>query len=157
ESLSPTKASILGQCRVIPLEYPQIVCRAIDLDLQDIAGSSADGENASLQRLLHEITLPIEKDASSFPTVFAVRNGRCWVPSYEPVRLPSNTVTSALLRQRGVYMITGGLGGIGLAVAETLARTVQARLVLIGRTGLPARDQWSALLQQSAPEQVGMI
>jgi hypothetical protein len=39
-----------------------------------------------------------------------------------------------------VYLITGGLGGLGLAVATHLAERYHARLVLVGRTGLtPAR------------------
>ena len=46
------------------------------------------------------------------------------------------------LRPRGVYLITGGLGGIGLAFARCLAERVQARLVLVGRSRLPARDEW---------------
>jgi malonyl CoA-acyl carrier protein transacylase/acyl carrier protein len=46
------------------------------------------------------------------------------------------------LRQQGVYLITGGLGGIGLSLAEDLARRVKARLVLTGRTALPAREEW---------------
>ncbi|MHC6630359.1 SDR family NAD(P)-dependent oxidoreductase [Streptomyces globosus] len=40
----------------------------------------------------------------------------------------------AALRDRGVYLITGGLGGVGLSLARHLARTVRARLVLCGRT-----------------------
>ncbi|GGN32996.1 hypothetical protein GCM10012285_03680 [Streptomyces kronopolitis] len=40
----------------------------------------------------------------------------------------------ARLRERGVYLITGGLGGVGLSLARHLARTVRARLVLCGRT-----------------------
>jgi len=43
-------------------------------------------------------------------------------------------------------MITGGFGGIGLAFAEWLAREVQANLILVGRNGLPPREQWSDLL-----------
>jgi NAD(P)-dependent dehydrogenase (short-subunit alcohol dehydrogenase family)/aryl carrier-like protein len=38
-----------------------------------------------------------------------------------------------------VYLITGGLGGIGLALARYLAKAVQARLVLVSRTGLTDR------------------
>ena len=43
------------------------------------------------------------------------------------------------LRQRGVYLVTGGLGGIGLAVALDLARRVSARLVPLGRSPVPPR------------------
>jgi acyl transferase domain-containing protein len=52
------------------------------------------------------------------------------------------------LRERGVYLITGGLGGLGLTVADYLARTCHARLALLGRTPLPARDQWLAWIAQ---------
>ena len=38
------------------------------------------------------------------------------------------------VRTRGVYLITGGMGGIGLELAEFLARTVQAKLILVGRS-----------------------
>ncbi|WP_103534505.1 SDR family NAD(P)-dependent oxidoreductase [Streptomyces sp. SM11] len=45
----------------------------------------------------------------------------------------------ARLRERGVYLITGGLGGVGLALARHLAWTVRARLVLCGRTAADSR------------------
>jgi non-ribosomal peptide synthase protein (TIGR01720 family) len=41
-----------------------------------------------------------------------------------------------------VYLVTGGLGGVGLALAEHLAVAVRAKLVLLGRTALPARADW---------------
>ena len=52
------------------------------------------------------------------------------------------------LKEKGVYWITGGLGGIGLVIAEHLARTVHARLVLTGRTSLPPSTEWDAILAQ---------
>ncbi|HMJ13472.1 MAG TPA: SDR family NAD(P)-dependent oxidoreductase, partial [Polyangiaceae bacterium] len=54
------------------------------------------------------------------------------------------------LRERGVYLITGGLGGIGLVVAEHLARLTKARLVLLGRSPVPPREQWDAWLSSHA-------
>jgi polyketide synthase PksN len=48
------------------------------------------------------------------------------------------------LRQNGVYLITGGLGGLGLIFAEHLAATYKARLVLIGRSA-PKDEQEQAL------------
>jgi NAD(P)-dependent dehydrogenase (short-subunit alcohol dehydrogenase family) len=58
------------------------------------------------------------------------------------------------LRQHGVYLITGGSGGIGLAIAAYLAQTFQARLVLVSRNGLPQRNQWPQILQQSDPQSI---
>jgi acyl transferase domain-containing protein/acyl carrier protein len=50
------------------------------------------------------------------------------------------------LRQGGVYLITGGLGGIGLVIADYLARTVKAKLILSGRSEFPSRSQWEQWL-----------
>jgi len=58
----------------------------------------------------------------------------------------------APLRERGVYVITGGLGGIGLTLARHLASTKNARLVLVSRSGLPARDKWSEWLSSHGEE-----
>jgi NAD(P)-dependent dehydrogenase (short-subunit alcohol dehydrogenase family)/acyl carrier protein len=68
------------------------------------------------------------------------------MPAFEPVVLDTKEQGETGLRVGGVYLITGGLGGIGLAMAEHLARRWQARLVLLGRTGLPPRSQWEELL-----------
>jgi len=46
-----------------------------------------------------------------------------------------------------VYLITGGLGGIGRAMAEYLARHLQAKLVLTSRSGLPPREEWNAWVE----------
>ncbi|HLO48213.1 MAG TPA: SDR family NAD(P)-dependent oxidoreductase, partial [Kamptonema sp.] len=46
-------------------------------------------------------------------------------------------------REGGVYLITGGLGGIGLVLAENLAKTVRAKLVLVGRSAFPDRNERS--------------
>lgn len=40
-------------------------------------------------------------------------------------------------KQRGTYLLTGGLGGIGTEIAAYLLEHYQARLILVGRTHLP--------------------
>ena len=72
----------------------------------------------------------------------AYRDGRRWVQAFEPARLNGSPAPIANLRQRGVYLITGGFGGFGLALARYLARTAQARLVLVGSSILPPREEW---------------
>ncbi|SDI17048.1 type I polyketide synthase [Nonomuraea jiangxiensis] len=73
--------------------------------------------------------------------VVAVRNGEVTVPRLchvdgEPVRPP------AACRPEGTYLITGGLGALGLEVAHWLAARGMRRIVLTGRTALPSRDLW---------------
>ncbi|MBL8166328.1 MAG: SDR family NAD(P)-dependent oxidoreductase, partial [Anaerolineae bacterium] len=45
-------------------------------------------------------------------------------------------------RPDGSYLITGGLGGLGLALARWLAQHGARRLILMGRTALPPRIEW---------------
>jgi acyl transferase domain-containing protein/acyl carrier protein len=133
EPLSPEKALILGPGRVIPQEYAQISCRSIDIELP----TSAPQQDRLVALLLAEFGVP-----SSDLTPVAYRAGRRWVQSFEPLRLDADTAGPTPLRAGGVYLITGGLGGIGLALAEHLATTWRAKLVLVGRTALPPRATW---------------
>ncbi len=70
-----------------------------------------------------------------------------WVQTFEPVRLEKPVAKMLKLHNKGVYLITGGLGEIGLVLAEYLAQTVQARLILIGRSAVPERDNWGKWLE----------
>src|SRR5262249_5968882 len=49
------------------------------------------------------------------------------------------------LRERGVYLITGGLGGIGLTLAQDLARSYRARVILVSRSAFSERAEWEQL------------
>ena len=48
-------------------------------------------------------------------------------------------------RADGTYLITGGLGGIGLATARWLVERGARHLLLLGRTALPPRQAWQSL------------
>ena len=138
ERLQPEKATVLGPCRVIPHEYPNIRCRSIDVVLP------ADGtgrENGLADRLAATLTTNFVSE-----TIVAQRGPYRWLPTFEPTPLDGAGDESLPLKEHGVYLITGGLGGIGLTLAEDLARGVKARLVLIGRSSLPSKDQWSTWL-----------
>ena len=79
----------------------------------------------------------------------AYRGLHRWVQWLERMPLGPETADT-LLRDGGVYLITGGLGGIGLVLAEHLARTRRARLVLTTRSALPPREAWDACLADAA-------
>jgi NAD(P)-dependent dehydrogenase (short-subunit alcohol dehydrogenase family) len=49
------------------------------------------------------------------------------------------------LRADASYLITGGLGGLGLQVARWMIEHGARRIVLLGRSGLPPRAQWRAI------------
>jgi acyl transferase domain-containing protein len=136
EALCPEKATVLGPIKVIPQEYPNITCRSIDVFLPN---QGSWQEEKLIDQLLAEIT------SQSDELVIAYRGNQRWVQTFEPVRLEEAKETPRL-RQGGVYLITGGLGGIGLVLAEHLAKTVQAKLILTGRSAFPATDEWEKWL-----------
>jgi acyl transferase domain-containing protein/acyl carrier protein len=136
EVLIPEKATVLGPARVIPLEHPNISCRSIDV----VVPESGNSSEQLINQLIAELTI------SSSNSVVAYRGKHRWVQTFEPVQLEAKTRQTPQLRQGGVYLITGGLGGIGLVIAEYLARTVKAKLILSGRSEFPSRSQWEQWL-----------
>ncbi|HEX3130887.1 MAG TPA: SDR family NAD(P)-dependent oxidoreductase, partial [Thermoanaerobaculia bacterium] len=130
EPLRPGNALLLGPCRVLPLEHPGLVCR--NVDLAEAEPGSGD-EAWQLDRLLEEL-------AGGSPEEVVVYRGRerlC--PAVEPVSLDEPGEKAARLREGGVYLITGGLGGLGLAMARHLSEACKARLALLSRTATAER------------------
>jgi phthiocerol/phenolphthiocerol synthesis type-I polyketide synthase E len=133
----PEKASLLGPCKVIPQEYAQLSCSSIDIQLPQ-PGSFDEIE--VIDHLIDEI------GAKPADVVVAYRGFDRWVQTYEATRVEQAITEKLRLRAEGVYLITGGLGGIGLVLAEYLAQHYHARLVLTGRSRFPEREAWSRYL-----------
>ncbi|MCU0287837.1 MAG: type I polyketide synthase, partial [Acidobacteria bacterium] len=134
EILCPAKATLLGPVRVIPQEYPLIKYKCIDIVVP--------GSDFLKERLRQQLSMEITCMHDNPGEIIAYRNGRRWLQTYEPVKLNEKNQHNTRLRERGVYVITGGLGHIGLILSEYLARKVQARLILIGRSIFPPRHEW---------------
>ena len=137
ELLCPEKATLLGPIKVISQEYSNIRCRSIDVIVPE---SGSWQEEKLVEQLLVELTVPDSEK------LIAYRDLNRWVQTFEPVQLDKAKIEKPKLRERGVYLITGGLGGIGFVLAEYLAQTIQAKLVLVGRSALPQKDEWSQWL-----------
>ncbi|NUM35549.1 MAG: SDR family NAD(P)-dependent oxidoreductase [Candidatus Brocadiae bacterium] len=123
ESANMPASLLLGLSKVVSQECPYIVCKTVDI------GTCLPSWKPIPNMLRN---LPKENTV-------AYRGKYLWTQIWERVSLPSNP---SLLRHKGVYLITGGLGNIALLLAQYLAQTVQARLVLIGRSWFPEKIQW---------------
>lgn len=131
EKLCPEKATILGTLQTIPQEYPNFTCRAIDVIF--------DEKHQLIEQLVREIiTKTTEKS-------IAYRRQNRWIQTFEKFPLPLPSYNKQL-REKGVYLITGGLSYLGFNLAKHLAETVKARLILTGRSVVPAREEWSKWL-----------
>lgn len=120
-------AALWGAARVLFDERPELLGGLLDLppipataDVEVAAGwlSNPDGEEMA-----------------------AVRDGRIHVPRLAPV---TDTRGGRLeWCAGGAYLLTGGLGAVGLAVARAMVEEGARRLILMSRSGLPARRTWA--------------
>lgn len=146
----PAKATILGPAKVIPREMPNHQVRVIDVPIERARNQIAilaEALGTSTSRLSADeagrVVEQIWDDLFADPgcEIVAYRQGRRWLKVDEPCPIPE-TAPSGPFREQGVYLITGGLGELGLLFARELARHVRARIVLVGRTPLPPRSEW---------------
>ena len=133
EVIYPEKATLLGAVETIPLEYSNISCRSVDITIPDNGNSQQ-----TIEQLLDELQL------KSSETAIAYRGNHRWQPTFEQIKLDRPTQIAPPLKQEGVYLITGGFGGIGLTIAQYLAKTFKAKIILLGRSSFPPRQEWES-------------
>jgi len=153
DPIRPEKATILGPVRVIHREHPTIACRAIDVRATE-TGTVED------RRLIAQLAQTLsqeregEGDTAATETLVAFRGVGRWVQAFEPSPVPTASAGMPVPR---TCLITGGLGGIGSEIARHLARSGCTRIALVGRSGLPPRDQWTSLLETGGDETCSRI
>ncbi|MFI0242110.1 SDR family NAD(P)-dependent oxidoreductase [Streptomyces sp. NPDC016845] len=137
---TPHAAAAVGPARVLPLELPGSAVRALDLDCAPGQRSdharAADAVIAELASLVH--------GAGAADPVVAVRGRLRLVPEAARPALGEDSRVPADL-PAGAWLITGGLGGIGTAVATRLADRADRHLVLVSRRPVPDGPAWHAI------------
>ena len=135
----PEKTTVLGPIEVIPHEYRKVSCRNIDIELTQI-------QKPQLDRLVNKLLLECRDPSTD--RIVAYRGSRRLVQDFERLAIKEeSTGFDACIRDNGVYLITGGLGGMGLALADYLAKTKKVKLILTGRSPFPLRGKWQQWLQ----------
>jgi polyketide synthase PksJ len=116
----PEKAILLGASRIVPVEYSTISCRYIDINAPVL-------DSGMLLQCIEKL--------SSLPgnSCYAVRGNHLWAESYKNIALPEPMHSKSLIKTKGVYLLTGGLGGMALFIARYLADQYQAIVILVGR------------------------
>ena len=161
----PVLASLaLGAARVIPHEQENLTVRVVDVD-EKAAGLGVEGLADLSERLLREAMFGREPEVG-------LRGRVRYAPGVAPQPLPPcrsgavGTEASSLsvrpepatgpsgpdllpFGRGGFWWITGGLGGVGLALASGLAVDRGVKLLLTSRSGLPPREHWSALSRET--------
>ena len=136
--LHPEKSALMGVCRVLPREMPGASCSVLDVV---VPPAKSTAEALLADRLLGELC-----SSKSDPLVI-LRDGGRWVQRFDPLALDPAPHMRSWLRPGGVYLVTGGLGGIGLELMQHLALHAKARLVCVGRSAMPQESAWDRWLQ----------
>jgi len=121
---------LLGLARAIRANLAGAECRCIDVE-------PPEGNVELLVQILLE-----ELATSGAGLTIAYRRGQRWQKIWTPAALKADAKSP--FRNGGVYLITGGVGGIGYVVAKYLLQDHGARVVVVGRTILPNRNEWES-------------
>jgi acyl transferase domain-containing protein/acyl-CoA synthetase (AMP-forming)/AMP-acid ligase II/acyl carrier protein len=111
----PAQAALWGFGATLFLEHPDLRGGMMDLDRDTSAG-----------QILDRLDLP------GLPGMLALRGGQPHAPELVPLRPPAGMVP--VLDPKGTYLVTGGLGGLGLEIAVWLAERGAGRVVLMSRS-----------------------
>ena len=125
------QATMWGLARVLAGEHPELWA-----GLADLPATPAAEDLDALTDLLR--ARPAE------PDFFAIRSGELLAARFAAVDgdLPNELPPC---RPDGTYLITGGLGSLGVEVATWLAGRGARRILLAGRNGIPHRRDWDGV------------
>lgn len=123
-----SQSALIGLARIIQSEEPEIFGGLIDLE----------DEGFPLQAIKYVRGTDIIRIEDT-----VARNARLR-PLPQEVQEPKSKSKSFPIKPNGTYLITGGLGALGLEIASWLAERGAKRLVLVSRRNLPPRRFWSA-------------
>lgn len=142
------QAALWGLGRTIALEYPALHTVCLDLDRQPPA---TEANNAEVAQLLQEITRTQQPDLAQVNPSHQVawRQGKRYVAKLQKYKA-TKALPNPAIKADGSYLITGGLGSLGLQVAEWLAKQGAGQVVLLGRSA-PKPEVQARLDQLAVP------
>ena len=128
DASQPHNDAIQGFATILRAESPKLSCKIIEF-VQPLPSFDAD--------VVAALDCEFNQDTKALAVRY--REGQRHLRRIDSSPTPSMSETP--IKQRGVYLITGGAGGLGLIFAEYLGRQFQARLVLTGRSILKAETE----------------
>lgn len=140
--VQPEQYAMIGLSKAIGWENPHIRIRWIDLDEQ----------TDSAQVIWSELEVP----ANDY--WIAYRQGTRYLERVDELQVEEQRQDNRLVEygNEGVYVITGGLGSIGLLIAEHFVKEAKdgINIALMGRSVLPPEEQWSDLVNSNLDKRI---
>lgn len=124
ENIQPNQAPLSGMSKALALEYPTVFRGMIDI-----------GSETELTPLTAELT------AKNIELAVALRGKQRYVGRLQPYQLTEAQSAATLIKADGTYLITGGLGALGLQIAKRLAELGAKDLLLLARRAANQEQQ----------------
>lgn len=128
ERVSAAQAAAWGLSRTFAEEHPETLGGLVDLD-------PSDAPDAAAAAIVRALSSRDGEDQAAF------RGGVRLVPRL--TRAESTERPAPDLYPDATYLITGGLGDLGLQIAGWMIAQGARRLILASRTPLPPRGEWT--------------
>lgn len=142
DEASVAHGPLWGVSRIIAGEHPELWGGVIDVD--GIGTGTA------------ERLIGLLRDRAGDEDVISMTGERTAVARLTTIQRPSDG-PGLQCRPTGTYLITGGLGALGLEVARHLADRGARRILLAGRRGLPPRAEWDRVEDARVRNQIQSV
>jgi NAD(P)-dependent dehydrogenase (short-subunit alcohol dehydrogenase family) len=131
----PTHGAVAGLIKTLSAEWPSVRCRVVDFHPDECPSNSAD-------HLMSELLTGL---GSARDVEIGYDRGRRIRPIVTPAPLSAEGPTSEIaLDNESVVLVTGGARGITAKSVIALAERFRPRLVIVGRSPLPAEEECPA-------------
>ncbi|MCG7851296.1 MAG: SDR family NAD(P)-dependent oxidoreductase, partial [Methanosarcinaceae archaeon] len=131
----PLHAAVSGFARTIRQEHSKFIYKVIGVDREP------GGDDIEAASLVSDLLVKEMQNADDGGVEFLYAEGKRYVKRIKEIDIRERSGEGVVLREQGVYLITGGAGRLGLLLAEYVARQAKVRLILSGRSDLDGEKQ----------------
>ncbi len=130
KNINSLSAAYFSFSKVISQEYNNITCKCIDVD-----------DEKQAKNIISEIKYG--KDINKC----AYRAGIRYTEQFTDLHLEASEAHNIKLKDGGVYIITGGMGALGLEMVKYLSSKNKVNLILINRSEMPHSSEWEGIIK----------
>ncbi|WP_434756636.1 amino acid adenylation domain-containing protein [Paenibacillus amylolyticus] len=120
----PEKSLMIGASMVAAQEISNLSFQCLELDEKDLTNG------ASYPYIEQELRHYSENPMTAY------RNNIRWELDYRPIKLEESVKRNGAIKEGGVYLVVGGLGGVGFHLCQYLLKNYKAKLIITGRTAI---------------------
>lgn len=135
EAINPNLSPLYAVAKVFPKEYGNVAAQIVDIAINDNSVSK------DLDLIINQIFKPAYSEEE-----LAIRNTRVWYRDYQAVKLPAINQHCLAKYQQPVILITGGLGQLGMDIADYFSKFKNIRIALLTRSKFLDADKWQQWL-----------